>query len=212
VEQGDYNTFPFFYSHFTVVRYGTNGEKIRSSSMEVFSIQIAGTKLFVMKGTWKKMGTLTFLASLAICIALLCVGITFGTDAFFAFVGRKSLALSSEGAVVDVMGHIHEVADARMPVVGVLGIGATLAFLLLAGLGTTTSTLGIGALLAQLLFLVLYNVYSKPINLKLRRAARSGEVPEDTRQLQTRWDRVVIIRALVLLIAMLCIAIATIIV
>ncbi|GAC1507459.1 MAG: DUF1772 domain-containing protein [Ktedonobacteraceae bacterium] len=158
------------------------------------------------------MGTLTFLASLAICIAFLCVGIIFGTDAFFAFVGRKSLALSSEGAVVDVMGHIHEVADARMPVVGALGIGATLAFLLLTGLGTTASTLGIGALLAQLLFLVLYNVYSKPINLKLRQAARSGEVPEDTRQLQTRWDRAVVIRALVLLIAMLCIVIATIIV
>jgi hypothetical protein len=74
------------------------------------------------------------------------------------------------------------------------------------------SDLLIVVLLAQLLFLVLYNVYSKPINLKLRQAARSGEVPEDTRQLQTCWDRAVVIRALVLLIAMLCIVIATIIV
>lgn len=154
------------------------------------------------------MGTFTLLSSLTVCIAILCVGITFGTDTFFAFVGRKSLALSGEGAVVDVMGHIHEVADARMPVVGALGMVATLAFLLLAGLGTRASTLGIGALLVQLLFLVLYNVYSKPINLKLRRAARSGQVPEDTRQLQARWDRVVVIRAILLLVAMLCLVIA----
>ncbi len=163
-----------------------------------------------MKGTPTKMSTFTLLSSLAVCIATLCVGIIFGTDTFFAFVGRRSLALSSEGAVAEVMGHIHEVADARMPVVGALGIVATLALLLLAGVGTTVSTLGIGALLAQLLFLVLYNVYSKPINIKLRQAARSGQVPENTRQLQTRWDRVVIVRALLLLIAMACLLIAAI--
>lgn len=154
------------------------------------------------------MGTFPLLSDLVVCIAILCVGITFGTDAFFAFVGRKSLALSNEGAVADVMGHIHEVADARMPIVGALGIVATLALLLLAGLGTLASTLGIGALLAQLLFLVLYNVYSKPINLKLRQAARSGQVPADTRQLQARWDSVVIVRAVLLLIAMVCLLIA----
>ncbi len=164
-----------------------------------------------MEGMFTKMGTLTLLSSLAVCIAILSVSITFGTDAFFAFVGRRSLALSGEGAVVDVMGHIHEVADARMPIVGALGIVATLVFLLLAGMGTLASMLGIGALLVQLLFLVLYTVYSKPINLKLRQAARSGLVPEDARQLQTRWDRVVVIRAILLLIAMLCLVIAAII-
>jgi hypothetical protein len=157
------------------------------------------------------MSTFSLLPILVVSIAILFVSITFGTDAFFAFVGRKSLAMSGEGAVADVMGHIHEVADARMPVVGAVGMVATLAFLLLAGLGTVASTLGIGALLAQLLFLVLYSVYSKPINLKLRRAARSGQMLADTRQLQARWDRVVVVRALLLLTAMICLLIAAVI-
>ena len=163
-----------------------------------------------MKGTLLEMSTFMLLSSLTVCLAILCVGVTFGTDAFFAFVGRRSLALSSEGAVVDVMGHIHEVADARMPIVGALGIVMTVAFLLLAGLGTAASALGIGALLAQLLFLVLYSVYSKPINVKLRQAAGSGQVLADTRQLQARWDRVVVVRTLILLIAMVCLLIAAI--
>jgi hypothetical protein len=141
-------------------------------------------------------------------LAILSVGVTYGTDVFFALVGRKALAGSSEGAVADVMGHIHEVADARMPFVGALGIVATVVFLVLAGLGTMASTLGIVAFVVQLIFLVLYNVYSKPINVQLRQAVRAGKVLVETRQLQERWDRVVVWRAFLLLIAMVCLLIA----
>jgi len=154
------------------------------------------------------MGTLTLVSNVVVCLAILCIGVTYGTDAFFAFVVRRALALNSEGSVTDVIGHIHEVADARMPLVGALGILTTVAFLVLAGLGTIASTLAIVALVAQLLFLVLYNVYSKPINVQLKQAARSGQVLVDVRQLQARWNRVVVARTILLLIAMVCLLIA----
>lgn len=154
------------------------------------------------------MGTFSLVSNVVVCLAILCVGVTYGTDAFFALVGQRALALSSEGGLTDVMGHIHEVADARMPLVGALGILATVAFLVLAGLGTIASTFGIVALVAQLLFLVLYNVYSKPLNVLLKQAARSGQALVDVRQLQARWNRVVVARTILLLIAMVCLLIA----
>ena len=154
------------------------------------------------------MGTVSLVSNVVVCLAILCVGVTYGTDAFFALVGQRALALSSEGGVTDVMGHIHEVADARMPLVGALGMLATVAFLVLAGLGTRASTFGVGALVAQVFFLLLYTVYSKPMNVQLKQAARSGEVRVDVRQLQARWNRVVVARTLLLLIAMVCLLIA----
>jgi hypothetical protein len=73
------------------------------------------------------------------CVAVLSVGVIYGTDIFFALIGRKALAHSSEAAIADVIGHVHEVADARMPIFGVLGLLASLAFLVLVGLGTRKS-------------------------------------------------------------------------
>jgi hypothetical protein len=86
------------------------------------------------------------------CLAILSVGVTYGTDTFFAVIGRKALAQSSERAITDVIGHVHEVADARMPIFGVLGLLASLAFLVIAGLGTAASTLGLIAVAVQVLF------------------------------------------------------------
>jgi hypothetical protein len=145
------------------------------------------------------------------CVAVLSIGVVYGTDAFFALIGRKALAHSSEAAIADVIGHVHEVADARLPFFGVLSLLASLAFLVTVGLGTIEGRLGLIALVAQVLFLVLYTVYSKPINVRLRQAARSHQVPADTRQMQERWDRVVVIRACLLFIAMACLVLAAII-
>ncbi len=136
-----------------------------------------------------------------LALALLSIGVVYGTDMFFAIIGRRALAMSSDAGIADVMGHIHEVGDVRMPVFGVLGILSTLAFLLLIGLGTIASWLGILALLAQVVFLILYNVFSKPINVQLRRAAQSKQVPPETRTLQQHWDQVVVLRAMLLFIA-----------
>ncbi|HEY4388708.1 MAG TPA: DUF1772 domain-containing protein [Ktedonobacteraceae bacterium] len=155
--------------------------------------------------------TFKFVTDGLACIAVLSVGVVYGTDAFFALIGRKALAHSSEAAIADVIGHVHEVADARMPIFGVLGMLANLAFLVIAGLGTLKGRLSLIALLAQIIFLVLYTLYSKPINVRLRQAARSERVPADTRQMQERWDRVVVIRACLLLIAMACLFLAAVI-
>jgi hypothetical protein len=154
---------------------------------------------------------LKLVATALACVAVLSVGVIYGTDTFFALIGRKALAHSSEAAIADVIGHVHEVADARMPIFGVLGLLASLAFLVIVGLGTLESHLGLIALIAQVLFLVLYTRYSKPINVRLRQAARSKLVPADTRQLQERWDRVVVIRASLLFIAMACLFLAAVI-
>ncbi len=114
-------------------------------------------------------------------------------------------------AIVSERNDDGEVADARMPIFGVLGLLASLAFLVIVGLGTLESHLGLIALIAQVLFLVLYTMYSKPINVRLRQAARSKLVPADIRQLQERWDRVVVIRASLLFIAMACLFLAAVI-
>ncbi len=156
-------------------------------------------------------GILTLVAKGLACLAILSVGITYGTDIFFALIGHKALAQSSERAIADVIGHVHEVADARMPIFGATGLLASLAFLVIVGLGTATSTLGLIALAVQVLFLVLYTRYSKPINVRLRQAAHTHQVPADTRQMQERWDRVVVIRASLLLIAMGCLLLAVVI-
>lgn len=151
---------------------------------------------------------LPLVAKSLVCLALLSVGVVYGTDIFFALIGRKALAQSSESAIVDVMGHLHEVADARMPIFGAVGLLTTLAFVVIAGLGRVTSTLGLVSLAVQVLFLVLYSRYSKPINERLRQAAGTKLVPADTRQMQEQWDRVVVIRASLLFIAMACLLLA----
>jgi hypothetical protein len=43
------------------------------------------------------------------CVAVLSICVVYGTDAFFALIGRKALAHSSEAAIADVIGHVHEV-------------------------------------------------------------------------------------------------------
>lgn len=55
-------------------------------------------------------------------IAIVTTAIVFGTDVFFALVGKKAATKSNELSIADVMGHFHEVADARMPVIGVTAL------------------------------------------------------------------------------------------
>ena len=54
--------------------------------------------------------------------ALLGVATVFGTDVFFCVVGRTALARVGDAALVETMGRLHEVADRRMPIFGVMGI------------------------------------------------------------------------------------------
>jgi len=139
--------------------------------------------------------------------AILGVGVAYGTDAFFALVGRRALERSAEGSMAEVMGRLHETADARMPVVGAAGMIATAAVAVVAG-PSGGRYLGLAALAAQAGFLGLYTTLSAPINKRLTVAAQHGQTPDDARALQRRWDRVVLARAALLAIALGCLAAA----
>jgi len=132
--------------------------------------------------------------------AILALGVVYGTDMFFAVVARPALEHVSEASLTEVMGRLHEVADRRMPLFGVLGMACTLG--LIAAAPSLYAIVAFGALLIHL---GLYFRVSKPVNATLT-AANRGESLPDARQLQRRWDSVIVPRALVLGIALLCVA------
>lgn len=145
------------------------------------------------------MGT-TF-AAIFIALALLSVGVVYGTDVFFTVIGRRALARSTDQSIADVMGHLHEIGDTRMPLFGALGLLATAASALTSGVRQPAGWLAAIAFLSLLGHLALYLSRSKPINAILTDAARAGQAPANTRSLQAQWDRVVGVRAVLLLIA-----------
>ncbi|MBD3885012.1 DUF1772 domain-containing protein [Phormidium tenue FACHB-886] len=148
------------------------------------------------------------LASGLLMLAILSVGVVYGVDVFFAVVGRPALAVSDAVAIANIMGHLHKVADARMPVFGVLGVLATATFAILIPLGTTASWLALAALAALLIQLSLYLTVAKPVNQKMTEAVELERVPDDIRDLQNRWDSVIVGRALAMSIAIGCLAAA----
>ena len=133
--------------------------------------------------------------------AILAVGVVYGTDIFFAVVARPALGHVSEASLTEVVGRLHEYADRRMPVFGVLGMACTLG--LIAAAPSFYATVALGALLVHL---GLYFRVSKPVNATLTAAAVRGESRTDARQLQRRWDSVIVPRALLLGLALLCLA------
>ena len=137
--------------------------------------------------------------------AILALGVVYGTDMFFAVVARPALAHVSEASLTEVMGRLHEYADRRMPIFGVLGMLCTLGLIAVA-----PSLYAIMAFGALLIHLGLYFRVSKPVNAALTAAANRAESLTDARQLQRRWDSVIVPRALVLGFALLCMALITI--
>lgn len=132
---------------------------------------------------------------------ILALGVVYGTDMFFAVVGRSALAHVSEASLTEVMGRLHEYADRRMPVFGVLGMVGTLGLIAVAPSLYTVLAFG-----AQLAHLGLYFRVAKPINTVLTAATTQGEALSDAGQLQRRWDSVIVPRALLLGVALLCVA------
>jgi hypothetical protein len=133
--------------------------------------------------------------------AILALGVVYGTDVFFAVVARPALAHVSEASLTEVMGRLHEYADRRMPFFGVLGIVCTLGLIAVA-----PSLYALLALGAQVIHLVLYFGGAKPVNAALTAAAQRGASLPDARQLQRRWDSVILPRALLLGVALVCLA------
>lgn len=138
-------------------------------------------------------------------LALLGVASVFGTDVFFCVVGRSAFRRVSDATLVEATGRLHEVADRRMPIFGVMGIGGALASI---AFSRAWLVWALSAVAAQVLFIVVYRSVSAPVNAELTRHARAGSVPADARALQARWDSVIAARVFIMAFALVAIAAA----
>lgn len=137
------------------------------------------------------------LAQVAALLAILGVGLVWGTDAFCARVQRPALARVDDAALTAVMDNVHRFGDRRMPVPGVVGLIGSLAAAVLSTLsGQAAAAASAGtALVLLVVWLVLYTRVSAPINRELTAAADRGETHENARALQAGWDRIIVLRA-----------------
>ena len=140
----------------------------------------------------------TWLLSL---VGILSTAVVFGTDMFFLTVGRSALRLASPSAGTEVMGFFHMFADARMPI---WGVSAILSNRLLAGLSNSGQRwFYFASLIMLILFVIFYNLLSKPINRMQTEAAKTGKRLDNGRELQASWDRSVMIRVPLLVVSLL---------
>lgn len=137
------------------------------------------------------------LAAISAVVAMLAVGVVYGTDVFSAIALRPALLRVDDSALTSVMGNVHRFADRRMRLPGILGLAATAAAAALAAaFGHPFASLSAGAALILLVvWMILYVRISAPINRRLTSAADSGTVPDDARTLQDSWDRIIVLRA-----------------
>ena len=108
-------------------------------------------------------------AQLAALIAIMSVGVTYGTDAFCVLVQRPALARVDDATLTAVMGTVHRFGDRRLPVPGMLGmIASATACVLAAMAGRWVASATAGAALALLIsWLLIYLRISAPINRAL---------------------------------------------
>jgi hypothetical protein len=133
-------------------------------------------------------------------VGILSTAVVFGTDMFFLTVGRSALRRASVSAVTEVMGFFHLFADARMPVWGVLAI---LSNLVLAVFSVYGRRYYLASLLMLVTFVIVYNLWAKPINRQQTEAAKTGGTLSNGRDLQVAWDRLLLIRVPLLLVSLL---------
>ncbi|OBF58897.1 DUF1772 domain-containing protein [Mycobacterium sp. 852002-53434_SCH5985345] len=145
----------------------------------------------------------------AALIAVLATAVVYGTDVFCAIVLRPALALVDDDAVVVVMGRVHQYADRRMPVPGVLGVVAAAASAMLATVAAHwAQAIAAGvALVLLLVWLALYTKVSAPINRQLTAAAHLSRRLPEARALQEKWDSIIGARATLqgMAVAALCV-------
>ena len=138
---------------------------------------------------------------LASLVGILSTAVVFGTDMFFLTIGRPALKLASPSAGTEIMGFFHMFADARMPIWGVSAILSNFLLVLFSRDGQRWFYLA--SLLMLILFVIIYNRLSKPINRLQTEAAKNGERLNNGRELQASWDRALIIRAPLLVVSLL---------
>jgi hypothetical protein len=134
-------------------------------------------------------------------VGILSTAVVCGTDMFFLTVGRPALRLASPSAGTEVMGFMHVFGDARMPIWGVLAILSNFALALFSRSGHRGFYFA--SLSMLILFVVVYNRLSKPINRLQTEAAKAGTRLDNAQELQASWDRSVMIRAPLLVASLL---------
>jgi hypothetical protein len=138
------------------------------------------------------------LAKMLVLISVLGTAVVYGTDVFCALVQRPALVAVDDRALVAVMGNVHRFGDRRMPVPGVLGVVAAItsaALFAVAGQWAQSITAAC-AVVTLLAWIVLYVRISAPINRQLTAGATSRQVPANARVLQSNWDRIINVRAI----------------
>jgi hypothetical protein len=134
-------------------------------------------------------------------VGILSTAVVLGTDMFFLTCGRPALRLASSSAGTEVMGFIHMIADARMPIWVVTAI---LCNLLLAVFSRSEQRwFYFASLLMLILFVIGYLRLSKPINQIQTEAAKKGQSLNNGRELQASWDRSLMIRVPLLVASLL---------
>src|ERR1700676_3750478 len=116
-------------------------------------------------------------------------------------IGRPALKVASPSAGNEIMVFFHMFADARMPIWGVSAILSNLLLVVLSKGGQRWFYFA--SLFMLILFVVIYNLLSKPINRLQTEAARTGKGLNNGRELQASWDRTVMIRVSLLVVSLL---------
>jgi hypothetical protein len=141
---------------------------------------------------------------------ILAAGIIYGTDVFCAIVQRPALAALDEATLTAVMGRIHQYGDRRLPTPGIIGVLAAAVTTTVATIrGSVPSAIAAGvALISMLAWLRLYIHIAAPINRALTAAAKAHETPGNARLLQSKWESIITVRALLMGVAVAGLAIS----
>lgn len=153
------------------------------------------------------------MATLIQILAVLAVvtnAVVYGTDAVAALVTRSVNARLDDTTMTLSAGWGHYFADSRMPPVGITGLLSALAAAVVAGFGGYLVSAGAAAVavVALVVWLVLYARIAKPVNVVQKAAALSGVIPENARALQQRWESIIFPRVVLQAIALVALTIA----
>lgn len=129
--------------------------------------------------------------------AILATGVIYGTDVFCTVVQRPALALLPAGTVGKIMGLVHLYGDRRLRWPGSLALVTTLfsVGVAIAAASWPVIAASVVTLAALLGWFALYLRVSAPANKAMTAAVVAGASLPDARALQTRWDSVILFRA-----------------
>lgn len=152
------------------------------------------------------------LALVLLVVAALSNAAVFGTDFFCAVVQRSAMSRVDDRTLGNTMGYVHFYGDRRMPVPGAMAMITSVLAGAAAGLAGSFTAVGViaSAVVVAAVWLVIYARISAPINKVMVQAVLDGRVPDDIRELQRRWDRVINLRVLLqgYPLAALCVSIS----